>query len=395
MPWYRTGTVAITAGQTTVTGTGTAFALNARVGDAFQGPDGRWYEVTNIASATVLSILPAYQGATVSTGTYGLAPMQGYVKDSADALRALVNQYGNKLAALGTTGNYDILPVAKGGTGGANQTDARAGLGLGTSATLPATIAQAAGSISLPASSVVRVQEAVFAARALHGHYVNDSSVNIDNLPGGSAGLYSAATLGAKPPAGTFWWIETQQTYTGSSRVQTAVSYGSSGTSGAALKAREWIRISNVGGTAWGTWAEIFTTENIVGTVGQSGGTPTGSIIERGSNANGEYTRFADGTQICTTKVRTIRTLNSPSGSVFHGGSEPLRQFPIAFSSAPTIQITAGLEVGEAWFATAAGTTPNGLLLSATSWPAGYVFTQVSRAATYVCVEYTAIGRWF
>jgi len=132
MPWYRSGTVEITAGQTSVVGTNTNFAANARVGDAFQGPDGRWYEVANIASATVLSILPAYQGATVSAGGYGLAPMQGYVKDSADALRAIVNQYGAKLAALGTTGNYEILPVAKGGTGAANAADARTGLGLGS-----------------------------------------------------------------------------------------------------------------------------------------------------------------------------------------------------------------------------------------------------------------------
>jgi len=75
-----------------------------------------------------LSISPNYQGATNATGTYALAPMQGYVKDSADALRALVNQYGAKLAALGTTGNYDTLPVTKGGTGGADQASARAGL---------------------------------------------------------------------------------------------------------------------------------------------------------------------------------------------------------------------------------------------------------------------------
>lgn len=36
-----------------------------------------------------------------------------------------------------------------------------------------------------------------------------------------------------------------------------------------------------------------------VGTVSQSGGVPTGAIIERGSNANGAYTKFADGTQVC------------------------------------------------------------------------------------------------
>jgi len=37
-----------------------------------------------------------------------------------------------------------------------------------------------------------------------------------------------------------------------------------------------------------------------VGTVSESSGTPTGDIIESGSNANGEYVKYADGTLICT-----------------------------------------------------------------------------------------------
>lgn len=37
----------------------------------------------------------------------------------------------------------------------------------------------------------------------------------------------------------------------------------------------------------------------MVGPVSQSGGAPTGAIVERAVNANGEYVRFADGTQIC------------------------------------------------------------------------------------------------
>ena len=117
MPWYKSGTVSVTQNSNAVLGAGTAFLSNARVGDAFRGPDGGWYEVINIASDTALAISPNYQGATNAAGVYALAPMQGYVKDSADALRSLVNQYGAKLAALGTTGNYEILPVTKGGTG--------------------------------------------------------------------------------------------------------------------------------------------------------------------------------------------------------------------------------------------------------------------------------------
>jgi len=103
MPWYKTGTVSVTQNSNAVIGTSTAFIANARVGDALRGPDGGWYEVTNIASDTAMSISPKYQGATNTSGAYALAPMQGYVKDSADALRALVNQFGGVLAVLGET----------------------------------------------------------------------------------------------------------------------------------------------------------------------------------------------------------------------------------------------------------------------------------------------------
>ncbi len=88
MSWYKVGTVSVTPGSNAVIGTGTSFIANSRVGDAFRGPDGGWYEVTNIASNTALSISPGYQGAADASGGYALAPMQGYVKDSADALRA-------------------------------------------------------------------------------------------------------------------------------------------------------------------------------------------------------------------------------------------------------------------------------------------------------------------
>lgn len=125
MPWYKAGTVSVVQNSNAVIGTGTAFITNSRVGDAFRGPDGGWYEVTNIANNTAISISPSYQGAANVAGIYALAPMQGYVKDSADALRAIVTSYGAKLAALGSTGNYEVLPVEKGGTGGSDAGAAR------------------------------------------------------------------------------------------------------------------------------------------------------------------------------------------------------------------------------------------------------------------------------
>lgn len=137
MPWEKTGTISVAQHSNAVIGAGTSFITNGRVGDAFRGPDGAWYEVVNIASDSALSIAPAYQGATVSGAGYALAPMQGYVKESADQLRTVVNTVVNKISDLGTTGNYDILPVSKGGTGASNQADARSALNLSTTDGLP------------------------------------------------------------------------------------------------------------------------------------------------------------------------------------------------------------------------------------------------------------------
>lgn len=304
MPWYKAGTVSVVLNSNAVIGAGTAFIGNSRVGDAFRGPDGRWYEVTNIASDTAMSISPAYQGPTANGGSYALAPMQGYVKESADRLRTLVSQFGSVLAVLGTD---------------------------------PAGVLSNIGG-QPKANSLAALSFQNFAA---------------DQLPyfsGNSSSALTALTVFARSLLDD----------TNAATARSTLGLGS---------------------------AAVMP---ILGAVGQSNGTPTGAIIERGSNANGEYVRYADGTQVCTFKSRTIRTLGNASGQIFFGGAEPLRNFPINFASAPAIQITAALESGEGWFVGAGS-----LLNSATAWPSGYVFTQVPRPAQQVCVDYTANGRWF
>ncbi|MGY4639069.1 hypothetical protein [Pseudomonas sp. TE24901] len=96
MTWYNTGTVTVTPGSNVVIGVGTAFIRNARVGDGFRGPDGGWYEITNIASDTALSITPAYG----APSAYAVAPLQGYVKDSADALREATRTIAGGIADM-------------------------------------------------------------------------------------------------------------------------------------------------------------------------------------------------------------------------------------------------------------------------------------------------------
>lgn len=69
---------------------------------------------------------------------------------------------------------------------------------------------------------------------------------------------------------------------------------------------RLWLRSHD--GSSWSNWSELFTQASLVGAVSESAGVPTGAVIESGSNANGEYTRWADGTQICTNGGAAIST---------------------------------------------------------------------------------------
>lgn len=136
MVWQRAGTVAVQNGSSTVIGTNVDFAASSRIGDSFVGPDGATYELANVASSTVISILPAYKGATVSGAAYAIMPVQGYDKMLSDAFNSLNNQFGLKLAALGTTGNYEILPIEKGGTGAQSKLSAQAALEIPTTTAL-------------------------------------------------------------------------------------------------------------------------------------------------------------------------------------------------------------------------------------------------------------------
>lgn len=83
---------------------------------------------------------------------------------------------------------------------------------------------------------------------------------------------------------------------------------------------------------------------NIVGQVSQSGGIPTGAIIQRGRNVNGEFVRFADGTQICMFGQQVSNTDFGTLGT----NMAVLKQwtFPASFSSGvgviPSMRVGSG-----------------------------------------------------
>lgn len=75
---------------------------------------------------------------------------------------------------------------------------------------------------------------------------------------------------------------------------------------------------------------------NVVGTVSQTSGTPTGALVERGTGANGDWVRLADGTQICWKLNLSAATVSTADGALFKSANVSWI-FPAAFSAAPAV----------------------------------------------------------
>lgn len=136
---------------------------------------------------------------------------------------------------------------------------------------------------------------------------------------------------------------------------------------------------------ALGVDGAVYSQDSILGTVSQSGGVPTGAIIERGSNANGEYVRWADGTQICRSPAIST-TLSTTSGSVFNnqGATLPTWTFPAVFSVPPQVYSIPGTN-STTWGSASAGETATQAILR--------IFASGNVGIT--TVSGFAIGRWF
>ncbi|OPE28021.1 phage tail protein [Pseudomonas aeruginosa] len=136
---------------------------------------------------------------------------------------------------------------------------------------------------------------------------------------------------------------------------------------------------------ALGSTGALYSRDSILGAVSQSSGVPTGAVIDRGSNANGEYVRFADGTQVCWAE-RALTVTTAAAGSIHVDGAPAngLWAYPATFSSPPNTHCNA--RHGGMW-ANALVATQN----SVTS----IVMSTVARSSVAVNVAFTAIGRWF
>ena len=137
---------------------------------------------------------------------------------------------------------------------------------------------------------------------------------------------------------------------------------------------------TQVGGTGTYTpWHIVYSSKNIIGTVSQTSGVPTGSIIESGSNANGEYVRLADGTQICTRTVLANATTAAGSYVTSLGATAA------AFVGVPTRSAFGSFNVS-------AGQTGNNIFGSIQMFGDVVVLINTGREAQLLVPSFTTLG---
>lgn len=127
------------------------------------------------------------------------------------------------------------------------------------------------------------------------------------------------------------------------------------------------------------------TTYDTNGDVAAAGGITGYTNIESGSNANGTYIKFPDGTLICTKHVETQNyAMNVAAGSTIHRGEIiQIGDFAMPFVGTPSIQKTMYGTAGQTCWQM--NFSSNACAL-AREGMAGSLFTAM--------LDVTAIGRW-
>ncbi len=133
---------------------------------------------------------------------------------------------------------------------------------------------------------------------------------------------------------------------------------------------------------------------NLLGSVSENSGVPTGAVIERGSTVGGEFTRFADGTLICQ--------FGAALGYVSAGLCSAVWTFPTGFAAGTTPQVLGTID-SDALAISAPTVTVAGLSgLSVSGLGASSVTLNIHALAgaqftsgESVPLGVTAIGRWY
>ena len=390
MAWYKTGTITVTNASGTVTGSGTAWTTNVQIGDALHTPDGKVYEITALASNTSLTISPVYQGSTLSGQAYRIQPTRGLIQRMIDTVTtwnasqqsyldgALSGRFG-----AGSVGSPSLSFLLDQNTGFSNPAADQIAASTGGTRRWLLTTTGMQIDVPITGTAVTQSSTDTTAGRLLK---VGDFGQGVTGAPPYVADLNDAtlATGDYYTNASTLNLTGLPNHY-GTLTVKrwSATIIHQSWVDNAQEKQRRLERAYN-SGVGWSDWQLVYNRNTILGPVSQSGGVPTGALIERGSNANGEYVRFADGTQICTTDTGPSVTCTTSDGSLFRSDATNWT-FPAAFVSANSYTIYAAPQSSTRW--------ANAYANNAAS--SSFIHRSAATSSTAVATRLLAIGRWF
>lgn len=409
---YTAGTITLTNNSTAFTGSGTGWqAADFREGDVIFQVEGQtqWTAVVqSITSNTAGTLVRPWGGAT-GTYQYRMRYMADGARVTAQA-RNLIELLGNGnlQAEAGLVGAADMLsyytgPAAKALT--SLTTFARTLLDDADAAAARATLGAGTGDFVGPNGGVVDGELIAFngtTGKAGKGTGLLPQASTLDAATNrlmrvGAFGL-GATGVNLNPPGDNLNTLRTNGTYrcTGATvgtpfgsfigQVTHAGQSGDYATQFGLSSQTSAVYFRRLNNNVWSSWREIYHQDNLIGTVSQSSGVPTGAIIERGSNANGDYVRFADGTQI---GWRTITTPH-PNGTLVSGvyvSDFVDTPMPATFVSVP-VGGAFFLNTGFSFWMTGGPLNSNTWrtrALGMTAWTAGGV------GSTFLF----AIGRWF
>lgn len=365
-PDYTVGTITLVSNSKNFTTVGASLkTATIGSGDTIMTADGRVLIISEITgqNAGVLS----YPCPASAAGTN--LPLRIRFQPSSSGVQGAVRDL---LERWGMTGNIDAL------AGLETAKDMMAYFtGAGTADTTALTewartlLASANGAAGYAALGEIPNGQFPQRLRAINTGTLSDC----DTVEGTGFYRFSGTTLNT--PFG-YSGILLHMAFSGTQAVQYAWSHS--------VSTQSWIRriVSGVPTP----WARSFDANNIIGDVSQSDGVPTGSVIQRGGNANGEFVRFADGTQYCWNDK-----LTTGGGSTY--SSSATWVFPAGFSSRSYSGFAIGRSVNPSSADAMRDSQPYFEDVSTSQARVGIVSNGKLIAGGAMAMRAEAVGRWF